>query len=170
MVKTQPAETAAKPGLAGWVEATVEGWLGLTINRGKTRVIQLGPDGGDQLDFLGYTFRYERGYTDRTRWFLTVSPSAKAIARHKSALREATDHRRCFVPVADLVQTVNWQLRGWSNYFSYGFCRWAYRAVNRYAIERLTIHLQRRSQRPSRPPAGLTYYQFLTRRLGLRLL
>ena len=157
-------------GIPGWVEATVEGWLGLTINRGKTRVIQLGPDGGDQLDFLGYTFRYERGYTDRTRWFLTVSPSAKAIARHKSALREATDHRRCFVPVADLVQTVNWQLRGWSNYFSYGFCRWAYRAVNRYAIERLTIHLQRRSQRPSRPPAGLTYYQFLTRRLGLRLL
>jgi len=156
--------------VTGWVEGTVEGWLGLTINRRKTRVIHLKPEGDAQLDFLGYTFRYEWGYTDRTRRFLTVSPSAKAIARQKDALRMATDHRRCFVPVSGLVRTVNWQLRGWSNYFSYGFCRWAYRAVNTHAIHRLTLHLQRRSQRPSRPPAGMTYYQFLTRRLGLRLL
>lgn len=156
--------------LTGWVEATVEGWLGLTINRRKTRVIHLQPEGEDQLDFLGYTFRYEWGYTDCTRRFLTVSPSAKAIARQKLALRMATDHRRCFVPVAALVQTVNRQMRGWSNYFSYGFSRWAYRAVNTHAIDRLTLHLQRRSQRPSRPPAGMTYYHFLTRRLGLKLL
>ena len=156
--------------ITGWVEETVEGWLGLTINRRKTQVIHLRPEGDDQLEFLGYTFRYEWGHTDRTRRFLTVVPSAKAIARQKQALRVATDHRRSFVPVATVVQTVNWQLRGWSQYFSYGFCRWAYRAVNSHAIARLTLHVQRRSQRPSRPPAGMTYYQFLTRRLGLQLL
>lgn len=156
--------------ITGWVDETVEGWLGLTINRTKTRVIRLASDRDDELDFLGYTFRYEWGYTDRTRRILTVSPSAKAIARHKRALREATDRRRCFVPVAELVAYVNRQQRGWANYFSYGFCRWAYRAVNQHAVDRLTRHLHRRSQRPSRPPAGMSYYQFLTRRLGLRLL
>ena len=36
----------------------MEGWLGLMINRGKTRVVALAT--GEALDFLGYTFRYER--------------------------------------------------------------------------------------------------------------
>jgi RNA-directed DNA polymerase len=156
--------------ICNWVEETVEGWLGLTINRSKTRVIHLGSDRKDQLDFLGYSFRYESGHTDRTKTFLTVTPSANAIARRKAALRELTDHRRCHVPLVELVETVNHQLRGWGNYFSYGFTRRAHRAVNKYAVDRLTIHLNRRSQRPCRPPAGLTPYTFLTRRLGLRLL
>jgi hypothetical protein len=34
----------------------------------------------------------------------------------------------------------------------------------------LTTHLRRRSQRASRPPAGMTYRSFLTQRLGLELL
>ena len=153
-----------------WVDTTMEGWLGLTINRRKTRVIKLAPEREDELDFLGYTFRYERGHVDKTRKYLTASPSAKAIAHRKQELREATDHSRCFVPVKQLVKQVNYQLRGWGNYFSFGFPRWAHRPVNRHAIERLTIHLQRRSQRPCRPPAGMTYREFLTRRLGLELL
>lgn len=156
--------------IPAWVEETVEGWLGLTINRTKTRLVTLAAEREDQLDFLGYTFRHEWGYTDRTRRFLTVVPSAKAIARRKAALREATDSRRCHVPAVELVETVNRQLRGWGNYFSFGFPRWAHRAINTYAVDRLTIHLQRRSQRPCRPPAGMSYYTFLTRRLGLELL
>ncbi|MGQ0560429.1 MAG: group II intron reverse transcriptase/maturase [Gemmatimonadota bacterium] len=153
-----------------WVERTVEGWLTLTINRKKTRVIKLGPASEESLDFLGYTFRYEWGHADRTRRFLTASPSAKAVAYRKSKLREATDHRRCHVPVRELVETVNRQLRGWGNYFSFGFPRWAHRSVNAYTVHRLVIHLNRRSQRACRPPAGLIYYQFLTRHLGLELL
>ena len=153
-----------------WVDETVEGWLALTINRNKTRVIDLTPESAVQLDFLGYTFRYEWGYTDRQRRFLTAAPSMKAIAYRKTKLREATNYRRCHVPVMELVETVNRQLRGWGNYFSFGFSRWAHRSVNAYAVNRLIIHLQRRSQRACRPPAGTTYHQFLTRRLGLELL
>lgn len=156
--------------IISWVERTVEGWLGLTINRKKTRVISLIPRSDAKLDFLGYTFGYEWGYTDRTRRFLTIEPSAKAIAHRKAELRKTTDSSRCFVPLPEMVQTINQQLRGWSNYFSFGFSRWAYRTVNAYVVERLSIHLQRRSQRACQPPAGLTYYQFLTRRLGLALL
>jgi len=153
-----------------WVDETVEGWLGLTINRSKTRVIVLTPDSDESLNFLGYSFRYLWGHTDRTTRFLSAYPSAKAVSHRKAQLREATDYRRCHVPVAELVKTVNRQLRGWANYYSFGFSRWAYRSVNKYTIDRLVIHLQRRSQRACRPPAGMSYYQFLTRRLGLELL
>jgi RNA-directed DNA polymerase len=156
--------------ITGWVERTVEEWLGLKINRKKTRVIRLTPDGNEGLDFLGYSFRYEWGYTDRTRRFLTASPSAKAIASFRQSLREITDHRVSFVPVAALVRTINRRLRGWSNYFSFGFPWWAYKSVNSFTINRLTIHLRRRSQRPCRPPAGMSYYSYLIRRLGLQLL
>jgi len=153
-----------------WVEKTVEDWLGLTINRKKTRVIVLKPNSDEALDFLGYTFRYEWGYTDRTRRFYNVVPSAKAIARRKDKLRELTDYRRCFVPVSELIETLNRQLRGWSNYFSYGYTRRAYRVLNAFTINRMTIHLKRRSQRACRPPAGMSYYKCLTGRLGLGLL
>lgn len=156
--------------ITGWVEQTVEGWLGLTINRTKTRVIVLTPEGDASLDFLGYTFQYEWGHTDRKRRFLTASPSVKAVAHRKAKLREMTSHRQSHVPLADLVQQVNRQLRGWGNYFSFGFPRWAHRSVNAFTVNRLILHLNRRSQRACRPPAGLSHQQFLTRRLGLQLL
>lgn len=156
--------------ITGWVEETVEDWLGLTINRKKTRVIKLERNENESLDFLGYTFRYEWGYADRKRRYLTASPSAKSIAHQKEELRRITGWHDCFRPAPELVATINRQLRGWGNYFSYGFPRWAHRTVNNFTLQRLTRHLQRRSQRPFRPPEGITYYQFLTRRLGLKLL
>lgn len=156
--------------MTNWVERTMEDWLALRINRKKTRVVRLTPEGDASLDFLGYTFRYEWGYTDRTRRWLTACPSTQAIAHRKMKLWEATSPKHCFVPLPELVHTVNLQLRGWGNYFSFGFSRWAYRSVNTYTVNRLTTHLKRRSQRPCRPPAGMSYHTFLTRRLGLKLL
>jgi RNA-directed DNA polymerase len=154
-----------------WVDGTVEGWLGLTINRTKTRVISLSPEGDATLDFLGYTFRYDWDRKGRKgRRFLTAVPSAKAVARARDAMRELTDARHCYVPLPELVTTVNRKLRGWGQYFSFGHSRRAHRAMNRFVIERLEMHLQRRSQRPCRPPAGMSYYSFLTRRIGLELL
>jgi RNA-directed DNA polymerase len=43
------------PQITGWVERTVEGWLGLTINREKTRVVSVTRTSGGRLDFVGYT-------------------------------------------------------------------------------------------------------------------
>jgi len=42
-----------------WIEGKLEGWLGLQINRDKTRILDLRQP-GQSLDFLGYTFRYDR--------------------------------------------------------------------------------------------------------------
>jgi len=42
-------------------EGKLEGWLDLRINREKTRSLDL-RQSGQSLDFLGYTFRYDRDH------------------------------------------------------------------------------------------------------------
>jgi RNA-directed DNA polymerase len=153
-----------------WVEQTVEGWLGLTINRQKTRVIVLSPREETSLDFLGYTFRYDWDRYGRQTRYLTAVPSAKAMEKHRNELRDLISKKQAFVPLPVLVQQVNQYRRGWAAYFRFGHPRGAYRVSNAFTIERLTTHLRRRSQRACRPPAGMTTYQFLTKRLGLGLL
>jgi RNA-directed DNA polymerase len=153
-----------------WVEHTLEGWLALTINRQKTRVVVLSPRTETSLDFLGYTFRYDWDRYGRQTRYLTAVPSAKAMEKHRNALRDLISQRQAFVPLPLLVQQVNQYRRGWAAYFRFGYPRRAYRVSNAFTIERLTKHLRRRSQRACRPPAGMTAYQFLTDRLGLVLL
>jgi RNA-directed DNA polymerase len=156
--------------ITGWVDAVVEGWLGLKINREKTRVVGVTRRGKESLDFVGYTFRYDWDRHGRRFRYLTAVPSDKAVARRKERVRELTGPKRCFVPLPELVEQMNQELRGWRGYFSYGHPRRAHRKVNAFVVNRLTRHLKRRSQRACRPPAGMTYYGFLTRRFGLELL
>lgn len=156
--------------ITGWVERVVEGWLGLKINRKKTRVVRVTRESGSTLDFLGYTFRYDWDRFGRRFRYLTAVPSDKAMAHHKDELRKRIGPKQCYVPISELVDEVNQRLRGWGEYFSYGHPRRAHRKINLFVTKRMTKHLKRRSQRACRPPAGMTYYGFLTKRLGLRLL
>jgi RNA-directed DNA polymerase len=158
------------PRITTWVEQTVEGWLGLTINRKKTRVVVLSSREETSLDLLGYTFRYDWDRHGRSTRYLTAVPSAKAMKKHRAELRDLTDKKQAFVPLPVLVKQVNQYRRGWAAYFAFGHPRGAYRVSNAFTIARLTKHLHRRSQRPYRPPVGMTPYQFLTRRLRLALL
>ena len=151
-----------------WIERTVENWLGLTINRRKTRIVKLTPEGADQLDFLGYTFRYDWDQFGRQTRYFTAVPSKKALAHVKQQVRVLTAKRRSSIPAVVLVQQLNVTLAGWKQYFSYGYPRRAHRAVTGYTLLRLGYHLRRRSQRPCRPPAGMTWYGFLTQSLGLQ--
>ena len=161
---------AITPRLTGWVEAVVEGWLGLTINRTKTRVLTLGPTGEAEVTFLGYTFRYERDRFGRGHRYLEAVPSVRAVVQCRQAIRRMVTSRQGRLPVPVLIGQVNRMLRGWGQYFCFGYPRRAHRAVNAYVVVRLTKHLQRRSQRPCRPPADQSWYSFLTTRLGLELL
>lgn len=158
------------PDITKWIERTVEGWLGLTINREKTRVVRVMASEEGTLDFLGYTFRYDWDRFGRKRRYLTAVPSAKATAHAREKMRERVGVRQSYVPIPKLIDEVNRSLSGWGNYFNYGHPRRALRAMNAFVVARLTRHLQRRSQRACRPPAGMSYYGFLTQRLGLKLL
>jgi RNA-directed DNA polymerase len=151
--------------IEGWIEEKLEGWLHLEINREKTRVLNL-RDEGESLDFLGYTFRFDRDRRGRPHRYLNLIPSEKAMAREREKLREMTSFRMCFKPIPTLIDELNEHLRGWSNYFGQGYPRKAFRKINWYVRERLRGHLSRRSQRPWRPPQESTCYaQF--ERMGL---
>jgi RNA-directed DNA polymerase len=151
--------------LRRWLEEVLEQRMGLTINREKTRVVDL-KELGASVDFLGYTFRYDRDLKGRDQRYLNVTPSKKALARERQKLREMTSSRQCFTPIPALIARINAHLRGWANYFSFGYPRVAKRHVNRFVRERLVLHLKRRSQRPFRPPEGRSFYSHL-KALGL---
>ena len=118
------------------------------------------------LNFLGYTFRYDRDRKGRDRKYLTVFPSKKAVQREREKPHEMTQSRQCFKPIPILIGELNRHLKGWMNYFSFGYPASAYCEIERYVRDRLIRHLQRRSQRPYRPPAGEPWLQHLAR-LGL---
>ena len=150
--------------LRQFVEGTIEGWMGLTINREKTRVVSLSK--GESLDFLGFTLQYHRDLRGRDHRYLHVMPSKKAMARERAKLRQMTDSRFCFKPIPALIRELNRNLRGWANYFDYGHPRRRFREINWYVRQRLKFHLRRRSQRPFRPPKGVSFYKHLAT-LGL---
>lgn len=154
--------------LTEWVESRLEGKFGLEINRDKTRVVEVKPEGGS-LDFLGYTFRWDRDRKGRTKKYLNVFPSAKSVARERERLRELTSVSQSHVPVPRLVDRLNQQLRGWASYYSYGYPRGAWWEIDWFVRSRLMAHLERRSQRPYRPPKGVGWYEHI-QSFGLVLL
>ena len=154
--------------LTDWVESKLEGKFGLEINREKTRVVEVKPGGGS-LDFLGHTFRWDRDRSGRSKQYLNVSPSAKAVAREREKLRAMTDASQSCTPLPQLIGRLNRHLEGWANYFSYGYPRGAWWEIDWFVRGRLILHLQRRSQRPYRPPKGVGWYEHL-QSFGLVLL
>jgi RNA-directed DNA polymerase len=154
--------------LTAWVESQLEGRFRLTINRAKTRVVDLKQPGAS-VDFLGFTFRYDRDLFGRGHRYLNVLPSKKALTRLKERLRERTCRSRNLVPIEPLIGGVNQVLRGWANYFRHGYARQAFHDVNWFVYQRLVRHLRRRSQRPYRVPEGQTYLAHL-QSLGLLVL
>lgn len=151
--------------LRDWIESKLEEWLHLEINRDKTRVIDLRKEKAS-LDFLGYTFRWQRDRYGRAQRYLHVEPSKKALQRERDKLQEMTDSHQSHKPIPKLIAELNRHLRGWANYFKYGYPRKAFRAINWHVGQRLFRHLNRRSQRAFRLPEKTTYYQHF-QRLGL---
>jgi len=147
-----------------WIKGKLESWLGLTLNRVKTKVVRL--QNAESLDFLGFTFRFDRDLHGRGGTYLNVIPSAKAEQRARNAIRERTGPKYCFKPTPEVVKDVNTFLRGWANYFDYGYPRMAFRKLGYFTRNRMITHLNRRSQRKYHRPQGMSHYQYL-QELGL---
>jgi RNA-directed DNA polymerase len=153
------------PRLRAWIEEKLETWMGLQLNREKTRVVNLSEPGAS-LDFLGYTFRYDRDRHGRNGRYLNRMPSKKSLKRERARLKEMTGPSLCFLPLPELIGRLNQHLQGWANYFGYGYPSWAFHHINWYVRGRLATHVNRRSQRAFRLPDGQNYYQYFDR-LGL---
>jgi RNA-directed DNA polymerase len=155
-------------GVKKWIEEKLERDLGLKVNRDKTRIVRMERE-GESLDFLGFTLRYERDLQGRPHRYLNIQPGKKAVARLGDKIRAITgsSYKR---PLREAIEEVNTLLRGWSNYFRYGYPRKVFRAVNYFVRCRFRRFLRNRSQRRSKPfRQGETLYAGL-KRYGLMYL
>ncbi len=151
--------------LQRFIEDKLENWMGLKLNREKTRTIVLSPHNGS-FNFLGYTFRlYEsrfiKGYICQH-----VSPSSAALRRCRSRIRELTGPEKRHQPVESMVGGISIFLSGWGRYFSLGYPTNAYQKINFYVGERILNNLRRRSQKGFNIPKGMNTYEYL-KQLGL---
>jgi RNA-directed DNA polymerase len=154
--------------LIDWVESQLEGRFRLTINRSKTRTVDLKQPSAS-VDFLGYTFRFDRDLFGRGGRYLNVFPSKRSLGRFRDRVRDLTASCRGLVPVDDLVRDVSRYLAGWGRYFAYGYPRRVFNRADSYTLGRLVQHLRRRSQRPFRPADRKSFPVHL-QSLGLQLL
>lgn len=146
--------------LREFIEHKLENWLGLELNREKTRIVDFREDGAS-LDFLGYSFRYDWDLQGRGWKYLRMFPSKKAMQRERDRLHEMTNHRKSHQPLDELIQELNEHLRGWSNYYRHGQSRREMREINGFVRARITRHLRRRSQRGWRQSPGKSVYSQL---------
>jgi RNA-directed DNA polymerase len=137
------------PRIVSWVEGKLEEDLGLVVNRDKTSIVRMGSV-GETLDFLGFTLRYDLDLKGRSKRYLNIFPSQKAVGRVRDKVREKTvsGYKK---PLREAVEEVNVILRGWANYFRYGYPRKVFRDVNHFVRCRFQRFLKNRSQRRSKP-------------------
>jgi RNA-directed DNA polymerase len=143
-----------------FVTQTLQEWMELKVNPEKTRTVDL-HEPGVGLNFLGYTFRYDRDWYGRDGHYLNLIPSEKSLQRVRDKLKEMTNASQCFTPVRDLIERINRMLRGWQTYFSQGYAYQVYRDVDSHTLRRLWTHLHRRSQRGYRKPKDVTWWVHL---------
>jgi len=140
-------------------------WSGWTIEREHRRRTSLRCT---KLDFLGYSFEMQWvRYAKYREWKMCAS--RKSILRERERLREMTGPRHYAKPLPLLVDELNAHLRGWANYYRRGgdAARRVLMGINYYVNLRLYCHLRRRSQRPWRPPKGMSVHVCLTQQYGL---
>lgn len=151
-----------------WIEEKLEGKLKLKINRDKTKVVNLKNE-KEVLNFLGYSFRYDRDLKGRQTKYLNMFPSDKAVKKIKEKIKESTGKPTQYC-ITTVIENVNAMLRGWYNYFSLGYPRMACRDINYYLLVRFNRFTKNRSQRKLKiKRQGESLYGALKRR-GLRFI
>ena len=128
--------------------------LGLEPKAAKTRIVELSEGkNGEGFDFLGFHHRWvrARGRVSPNRvCFLARWPSRRAAQHARDRIRQLTLRRRMLMPVEQVVQEMNWFLRGWGGYFRYGNSARIFDAISQYALQRLAGFVGKRHKRSRR--------------------
>jgi group II intron reverse transcriptase/maturase len=122
--------------------AEILGELELTLSADKSRVVDAERE---SFDFLGFTYRrvWNR---DRTKRVTLYEPSKKSQKRLREKVRNVLNAMHP-VSIREQVRRVNWQLRGWVNYFWVGNSWAVFRKVRWYVERKVRRILQRRRHR-----------------------
>ena len=159
-----------REGFLAKVEGFLEGRMGLTINRDKTKVLDMRRR-DSVLTFLGYEFRNVWDIHFHTnRRYLAVWPSKKSVKGVCAKVKQWTQSRMGRLPIPEIIKRVNRVLSGWAAYFRVGHPYRAFGKVNWYTIRRLWKFLHRRSQRGFRWDKAKGTFTDALVSLGLRLI
>lgn len=131
--------------IVDWIEKEIEIKLKLTINRDKTKIVKLKEE-KEKLNFLGYTFRFDRDFKGRRQKYLNMFPADKSAESLKAKIKEKTG-RSNQDSLIDVIMSLNLILKGWANYFKLGYPRQVFRDVNYYMLQRFYRFTKNRSQR-----------------------
>ncbi len=140
------------------IEDTLENRFGLSVNREKTKLLDMRAD-KSALAFLGYEFRYvrDRRYMTGNK-YLEWRPSDKSAKKVCRKVKGETMRCRSFRPTEEVVGRINRVLDGWGRYFKCGYPSRVFAKVNAYVGMRLYKFLNGKSQRRYRLKYAETYY------------
>jgi len=157
---TQKKAEAAKVALATILEG-----LGLTLSGSKTQIVGVASE-TEGYDFLGFHHQMVPSRRRPSFRYPACWPSAKAMRRARSRIRELTGRNRRQVPPHKVVGDLNHFLRGWREYYRYGNSTRCFAKLDRYTVERMALLLSKRHGRTGR---GLGMERFVRsgNRLGL---
>lgn len=143
------------------LEELLEGKFRLTINREKTKWIDL-RNIGETLDFLGYSFRYEKSLRYKTPC-LSLFASDKSLKKVREKIGIILNYQNSFQPIHKVVKELNLTLGGWKNYFSLGYKKKVYTKVNYHLDYKFWKFCSRKSQRKMKLPSEFnSWHQFAT--------
>ena len=145
--------------LVGYIEGLLERWMGLEVNREKTKVVNL-KQPGEELNFLGYRFR--RFFSEKTKQnYCHMACSTGAEKRARLRIRERLSLQRNHQSTDDTVKSLNKFLVGWGAYFCKGYPSKSFGKINHYVNKRMIANLKRRSQRGYRTLKGRKWTEIL---------
>lgn len=152
-----------------WIENLLEHRFSLTINREKTKIVDLAePRNG--INFLGYTLKLVVPRESSTHKFCLVTPSDKSLNKAYEKIRELTNPQNGYKPIQTVIKELNLFIRGWGQYFHKGHPSRAFHKVNRHVKYRLYKFLQRRSQRGNKKRDRKQTWHELFKNMGLYIL
>jgi RNA-directed DNA polymerase len=138
-----------------FVKELLEGKMGLRLSPEKTRIVNL-KEAGQSLDFLGYTFRFERDIWGGDHRFLNLTPSKKSEARIRGRIKLLTE-RGGYMSLPQVLGNLNTALLSWGRYFARGYPSRVFRRIDEYVLMRTYRLVRRKSQRRMTIPEGFSH-------------
>ena len=150
-----------------FIRGKLEDWMGLVINKEKTKVVDL-KKAGSSIEFLGFQLRFAKSKFNKGQ-YVKIEPKKKAFTKAKGAVKILLNRKNNCKPVKQVVGRLNRFLEGWAGYFSLGHPFATFAKMDHFVAERLRRHLQKRSQRGYKKGEQQTWYQVF-KGMGLKRL
>jgi len=83
------------------------------------------------------------------------------MRKARERIHELTSGQWGCLPREEVVRRLNQFLVSWSNDFGTGYPRCAFRTLNAFIQQRMIQFLSRLSQRPFKPPEGMSWYHLI---------